>query len=291
MRRAEEKDMSARLVFVNSGRHARAIKLQSEAKRIIHFKISNGVVFDRISALKALAFIRSCAPPGWLYFGKRKRGFQWAQINAYSLESDAYNCHRDFRPTQDEIANAIEQVCRWRARHGNLVLKGQTLGKLLDLSEDERADQKVTSIVAKDDTPEAKRARRLLGWRTRKAIVRQAEGRIPRSEYEQESLSKSKPWELEGISRRTWERRRAKADASVSPSVYKESTQGERLASAQAEREWPCNQFGRLSPEMAARKARFDREFAAWEMDFERKRHAEFWENFVAENGRELEFG
>ena len=39
---------------------------------------------------------------------------------------------------------------------------------------------------------------------------------VTRAEYlEANNLSKTKPWEAEGISRRTWERRRNKVDASL----------------------------------------------------------------------------
>ncbi len=34
-------------------------------------------------------------------------------------------------------------------------------------------------------------------------------GALPRQEYEARSLTRAKPWEAEGVSRRTWERRRA----------------------------------------------------------------------------------
>jgi len=50
----------------------------------------------------------------------------------------------------------------------------------------------------------------------RVAAKRRAEGARPRAEYEARSLSSTKPWEAEGVSRRTWERKRAKAVASPS---------------------------------------------------------------------------
>lgn len=54
---------------------------------------------------------------------------------------------------------------------------------------------------------EATRAKRLAGWRDRKAAIRRANGCMTRAEYEGNSLSRNKPWEAEGISRRTWYRR------------------------------------------------------------------------------------
>lgn len=52
--------------------------------------------------------------------------------------------------------------------------------------------------------------------RQRQAEKRRAEGRVDRRTYLESSLSAQKPWEAEGISRRTWERRQARV-ASVSP--------------------------------------------------------------------------
>lgn len=52
--------------------------------------------------------------------------------------------------------------------------------------------------------------------RERVALKRKNEGRIPRAEWLSDSLSVRKPWQAEGISRRTWERRRNKADAGAS---------------------------------------------------------------------------
>jgi hypothetical protein len=59
--------------------------------------------------------------------------------------------------------------------------------------------------------------------RQRAAAKRKANGMKPRTEYEARSLSKTKPWEQLGISRRTWERRRKEGltfDASVSPHPF-----------------------------------------------------------------------
>jgi putative DNA primase/helicase len=47
--------------------------------------------------------------------------------------------------------------------------------------------------------------------RARKAARRRTAGAVPRSKYlTQNALSRTKPWEVKGISRRTWERRRAR---------------------------------------------------------------------------------
>jgi hypothetical protein len=72
-------------------------------------------------------------------------------------------------------------------------------------------DRRCRTVLAKD--------RRRERDRLAKAEKRRAEGAVPRSVYEANSLSKTKPWELMGITRRTYERRRAAGQlvASVSP--------------------------------------------------------------------------
>ena len=62
--------------------------------------------------------------------------------------------------------------------------------------------------------------------RNRQEQKRRASGRVDRSSYEATSLTSLKPWEQEGISRRTWERRRV-----ASLSRIDISTNGDTLAS------------------------------------------------------------
>jgi hypothetical protein len=62
-------------------------------------------------------------------------------------------------------------------------------------------------------SPEIARERHRLAEERR----RRASGAIPRQEYEASALSRAKPWEAEGVSRRTWERRRAKGQPVASP--------------------------------------------------------------------------
>jgi hypothetical protein len=63
-------------------------------------------------------------------------------------------------------------------------------------------------------SPEIRRELERERWHERHA----AAGGVPRAEYLACSFSRRKPWEAEGISRRTWERRRARGGAVASPS-------------------------------------------------------------------------
>lgn len=76
------------------------------------------------------------------------------------------------------------------------------------LTRDERARLRIKTIRAFDMTrEEAERQRREKENAKRRTVTR--------DEYEANSLSRTKPWEAEGICRRTWERHRAKAVASA----------------------------------------------------------------------------
>lgn len=93
----------------------------------------------------------------------------------------------------------------------------------LQLSYDERMRLKITTIgafdVSKKQRDKLYKDRKKERDRKRAAKKRALKGSIPRSEYISGSLSARRPWEAEGISRRTWERRRRniKIDASASP--------------------------------------------------------------------------
>jgi hypothetical protein len=83
-----------------------------------------------------------------------------------------------------------------------------TLAEKLGVTEALRAHLGFTTIGASDLT----RAERNKARRKRKTDAerdrRRRNGAVPRAQYRANSLSRSKPWEAEGISRRTWERRR-----------------------------------------------------------------------------------
>jgi hypothetical protein len=82
------------------------------------------------------------------------------------------------------------------------------LGELLKLTEHERTILRITTIRAVGVTDaDMARARRMLAAE-RARLRRRAKGAKPRFMYEAKSLSRSKPWIAQGISRRTWFRRR-----------------------------------------------------------------------------------
>lgn len=78
--------------------------------------------------------------------------------------------------------------------------KNQTLIDLFGITDDEQRQLK--TIISKDMALER--------HRTREKARRRAAGAIDRETYENQSISRQKPWEALGISRRTWYRREKK---------------------------------------------------------------------------------
>jgi hypothetical protein len=96
------------------------------------------------------------------------------------------------------LATVLAKPLRFRA---------DTLGARLGLREVERSRLRIRTIGAIDLTKAERLARRRDRKRVRRIGCRRAQGIRPRAVYEATSASRTKPWEAQGISRRTWERR------------------------------------------------------------------------------------
>jgi hypothetical protein len=90
--------------------------------------------------------------------------------------------------------------------------KADVLGARLRLTDAERTYLRVTTIGACDVNKAARQRRSKHRKRERDKIKatakRRRQGAKPRAEHRARSLSHTTPWKAEGISRRTWERRR-----------------------------------------------------------------------------------
>jgi hypothetical protein len=106
-------------------------------------------------------------------------------------------------------AKVVAKPIRWRA---------DTLGKRLNLTDADRSRLKITTIGAVDADKAERKARRELRARRRKEECRLSKGAKPRTEYEAQSLTRTKPWEALGISRATWYRL-GKPTAETSPAT------------------------------------------------------------------------
>jgi hypothetical protein len=105
-------------------------------------------------------------------------------------------------------------------------LSADQLAERLGVTMELRTRLALTVIGAIDCDKQSRAARRKerrrIEARERMARLRRTRGAKLRAEYEAKSLSRTKPWEAEGISRRTWERRRNKRVASPFASKLKD---------------------------------------------------------------------
>jgi hypothetical protein len=93
-------------------------------------------------------------------------------------------------------------------------LKADAIAWRMRITKEERSMLGLTTIGAIDEGKAARTKRRRERDRQRKERQRRAAGAKPRKAYEGQSVNTARPWESEGISRRTWYRRRTSAIAS-----------------------------------------------------------------------------
>jgi hypothetical protein len=139
----------------------------------------------------------------------------WAWSNPYSrdpaLDLRDFGHRLGARLSDAEVAATIRYVEGKRRK-----FSAKTFGKHLRLSKSEWLVLRPTTFVPFDCTPrELDRLRRDIRVE-RKRQRRRQDGAKPRAEYlAANTLSRSKPWEAIGMSRRTWYRRRKRPAANV----------------------------------------------------------------------------
>jgi hypothetical protein len=104
--------------------------------------------------------------------------------------------------THAEAITTLEQADEMRQHR-----TADKLAKFLGITFSQRTALGITSIGSIDVN---RRGRALLRKRRRRLYLerrRRSRGARPRAEYEANSLARAKPWEAEGMSRRTWYRR------------------------------------------------------------------------------------
>lgn len=104
--------------------------------------------------------------------------------------------------TKELLASVSFSPKHWKARR---------LGFLLKLPFNDRAKLRITTIAAYDMTEARRELRRKQMAKERMERIRREKGAIPRADFLAKSISKTRPWTAEGISRAQWYRRRALA--------------------------------------------------------------------------------
>lgn len=186
----------------------------------------NYLASQRIADLSRLVLARwGGAVPN----GSRNLITHLVAVHAAHLRGDTLDCVRawcaKWCPTiaQGEIVRAVRCAERKRYRY-----RARTLGDRLQLTSEERRRACITTIQASDLTPEDternRRAHEVLRARRRRV----AAGATPRHM----SQAQTKPWELQGMSERTWRRRRAERLQNMGGSVSSASNtlSDERIA-------------------------------------------------------------
>jgi hypothetical protein len=123
------------------------------------------------------------------------------------------------------IGDLMNLPLYWRKR------PAKEIGERLRLTNAERERLMAWRIAPIDVTAEQLTEQRKAKDRARK----RKRSKRTRAAYLSSSLSRTKPWEAEGISRSTWERKRRARDASMSPAIF--ITDADRLASNAV---WPA---------------------------------------------------
>lgn len=205
-------------------RSTAAIRL-AELIRLAQGRRGLGLLVDPHLFAWTLAATLGSVAAGPYTIPKRQRCLRWHGLTSESLRH-AVNRAELGEFSDDELQTVIREIERGHAAHGPGLIRAAKLGDLLQVTAAEREAFKIRTIDATDETREARQDRLAADRRARDAERKRAErGRIPWPAYQARSLSAQKPWEAEGICRRTWERRRRRV-ASVSEHVLSSSDVG-----------------------------------------------------------------
>lgn len=194
-----------------SRRQAASIALR-DLREIARLHALNGELLDANAWLFCLAHTLASAPPGPLKINPllTLEYGQWRGLDFDSLQRAAKDCGVDC--TDCQIIKYLEIVSAYRAKLPHplryILLKPDTYAIKLGVTAKVRREAGATLVGAVDETKEDRAVRHKIIDKQYQAQKRQASGAIKRSEYEANSLSKTKPWDGMGICRRTWERRR-----------------------------------------------------------------------------------
>ena len=109
-----------------------------------------------------------------------------------------------------KISEAEASEIVYRAMNGEVFKRraADSLALFLSLTWDVRRKLRITTIGSTDVRRRDREEIRKVRDKVRKREHRRANGVQPRSEYLLKSLSRTQPWKVLGISRRTWERER-----------------------------------------------------------------------------------
>lgn len=196
--------------------------------RISQIQRENGEVLDKAAWLKVIANLLSGAHP--VSADERRGPYAPVQLglNFPNMFRAAKECGLD--ASREELERQIAETAAWRQREAKRVgherrpiMSLDTIGNLLGVTDEVRREAKAWSVGTFGGSPEARAEARKERNKIAHTRRRRSAGAVTRAAYEAAALSRTRPWEAEGVSRRTWERRRAtgkgKALVDASPST------------------------------------------------------------------------
>lgn len=134
------------------------------------------------------------------------------------------------RDASRRMSRWLDRWCPWLddASHEHMLSDALTvqlryradkLAWKLKVTATEREELGLRTIGAIDQTKQQRAAIAKTKRRERDLKRRRAKGAIPRAQYEVASANRTKPWQVAGVSRRTWYRARHKSAPHISPSI------------------------------------------------------------------------
>jgi hypothetical protein len=199
----------------------RAAWMLGDLYRLAECMRANGEILNPEPWLKALANILSSAPEGFVGEREADSASEYGGLTHMNLLIALERCGFGKEVTADIMERQITETKTWRAweaertgRPHYVSMKPDTIGRLLGITDEIRAEAKAWSIGTFDGSPDQRLKARTERQRHRDTQSRRDKGCLPRAHYEANSLSRNKPWEQEGISRATYYRRLREAGGS-----------------------------------------------------------------------------
>jgi hypothetical protein len=163
--------------------------------------------------LKVLANVLSSAPEGYDGDRRARNTPTYFGLSKATLALAARRC--GLNASVEQIEAQVADTRAWRAKearrggaHHYAPMRPDKIGELLGVTDATREAAKAWNIGTLGGSRAARAKAAKERDRLRDERRRRAAGAAPQAE----SISRTKPWEVEGISRRTWYRRRAEAE-------------------------------------------------------------------------------
>lgn len=184
----------------------------AELYRLALFRRQFGQRVDPNTWAFVLAATLAAAPPGVSPIGRMGRAVRWNGLDLIALK-EAIKIADIGAFDDGELVTIIHAVDRFTDRNGHSLIRSDRMAEMLSVTAEERWLCNIRTIGAVDE-PRQEREARLSAEKAEKERERnrtkRAGSHVPRSVYLASALTATRPWEQEGVSRRTWERRRGR---------------------------------------------------------------------------------